>query len=237
MVGHGVLDAQGNASFCCFDYEEGAKAYTTSLQVDNIKNMAGRIGIGHHFFHLDFCHAGGLFARAAAKRGGAQQWVAAHARAPAIVGATAVTAAQSALEVAGEGHGLFTAAVARGLRGGAFVGRDAATSAQLFDYVERRVFDKSDGKMRPQRKDILLDHFGEDCNGDMVFFRPGAGATPTKGGGVVVQPAAAAPETPHRPHPPGGDQPRPLDSSAGASRREKAMEAAGRTTGGPGATP
>ena len=47
---------------------------------------------------------------------------------------------------------------------------------------------------------------------------------------VVVQPAAAAeePGTPH-PHPPDGDKPRPLASSAGASRREKATEAAGRT--------
>ena len=87
---------------------------------------------------------------------------------------TAVTRDESALEERGSGHGLFTAAISRGLTGNVFDAndKDEVTSMELFTYVQRHVVETSGGLMTPQRKPILLRHFDEDCNGDMLFFRP-----------------------------------------------------------------
>ena len=80
--------------------------------------------------------------------------------------------AQSALEVApSKGTGLFTAAVARRPPGRRLRGRDAATSARLCDYgcTSPRTFnvlEESNGAMHPQRKAVLLRHFGADYNGE-----------------------------------------------------------------------
>ena len=101
------------------------------------------------------------------------------ARAPAIVGATAVATAQSALEVApSKGTGLFTAAVARGLRGGAFAGgtrprrRGCATTA-VRHRARSTCSRRATGAMHPQRKAVLLRHFGADYNGERCSARGG----------------------------------------------------------------
>ena len=90
------------------------------------------------------------------------------ARAPAIVGATAVATAQSALEVApSKGTGLFTAAVARRPPGRRLRGRDAATSARLCDY----------GCTSPRTFNVL-----EESNGGDAPAAQGGPAAPLRRG-------------------------------------------------------
>jgi len=158
LAGHGVLDNAGRSVFCCHDYSE-ANAFMTSIPLDTVKNMAARIVIKHQVYHLDCCHAGGMLA--GKHRGIDNAWAWSQARKPAILGMTAVTADEKAIEESGSnGHGLFTASIIRGLRGEAFKEtRDFLTFAELFAYAKRRVSKKaleykrdgqSAGEMNPQ---------------------------------------------------------------------------------------
>ena len=105
LAGHGVLDNAGRSVFCCHDYSE-ANAFMTSIPLDTVKNMAARIVIKHQVYHLDCCHAGGM----GKHRGIDNAWAWSQARKPAILGMTAVTADEKAIEESGSnGHGLFTA--------------------------------------------------------------------------------------------------------------------------------
>ena len=62
--------------------------------------MAKRINVKHVVFHLDCCHAGGIFA--GGQRGGVEaEFAWSQVNKPCVKGMTAVTAAQEALEEPG----------------------------------------------------------------------------------------------------------------------------------------
>ena len=65
--------------------------------------MASKLGFLHQIFHMDCCHAGGLFS-AGARDVGDHEFVLAKSQKPCVIGISAVTQDEKALEL--DGHGM-----------------------------------------------------------------------------------------------------------------------------------
>jgi hypothetical protein len=92
------------------------------------------------FLWLDFCHSGGILTRSAAGRDDreiiSRTLSVVHGKGKVIL--AACTESQSAYEDPKIGHGLFTDALLRGLRGEAQAGGEV-TANSLFDFIDREV--------------------------------------------------------------------------------------------------
>ena len=185
FVGHGKL-IKKKSRFCCYDFYDDKNYFTTSIELNYIREMAADIGYKHQIYYMDCCHAGGIFAPASRsgnvspKRGGGiSAFLQTCAKKPCVVGMSAVTKDEEALSLGD--YGMFTKLVCDALQAGVFDenNRDWVTSQELFSFVRTRVaafaHDHGGGKtMHPQRKDMLYKLGGTTCQGDIIFFRPGA---------------------------------------------------------------
>ena len=92
------------------------------------------------FLWLDFCHSGGILARSSTGRDDRdiinRTLSVVHGRGKVIL--AACTESQSAYEDSSIGHGLFTDALLRGLKGDAEAGGEV-TANSLFDFIDREV--------------------------------------------------------------------------------------------------
>ena len=72
------------------------------------------------------------------------------------------------------GNGLFTKKLCDNLRGGIFDyhGRPLVNLQDVFSYTKKLVVDESNHTMTPMDRDILQQHFGEQCSGEFLFLRP-----------------------------------------------------------------
>ena len=78
-------------------------------------------------------------------------------------------------------------------------------------------------KMNPQHKPILFDHFGENCSGDVIFFRPGkdmASIVASTRGRTPTRPAGSSPSNAARGRGRVTPAPRRGRASARASRAQ-----------------
>jgi len=175
FAGHGVPDPDtpdGSSLFCCHDYDP-ERPYETAYPLTEIKNKLKRIAIKHQVVHLDSCHAGGIFLDTRARDA---PFVAARmAQQPSVSAITAVTADEEAIET--NGHGLFTKTLCETLDNGHIfdtLDKHFATMSEVFDMVRARVTNEAHERggrsMTPMKRDVLGQHGGEQCTGEMLFF-------------------------------------------------------------------
>lgn len=131
LAGHGALDAT-DAYFAVYD-TDGCDLVGTALKLSELREEFQRTRSRRVVMMLDSCHSGGVIARsaqAAVER--AVKIVAGEGR---IVMA-ACTAVQFSYESPTTGHGNFTNAVLKGLKGDAADKRGEVTITGLFDFVD-----------------------------------------------------------------------------------------------------
>lgn len=138
LAGHGGID-NGEYFFVTHDTDAGALA-KTGLPLTQIRNFFDQSPSHQVFLWLDFCHSGGILTRSA--EGGDDREIISrtlsviHGKGKVIL--AACTESQSAYEDSKIGHGLFTDALLRGLRGEAQAGGEI-TANSLFDFIDREV--------------------------------------------------------------------------------------------------
>ena len=124
---------------------------------------------------MDFCHAGGIFL-GDSRAGAAEVVLERMGKAPVVQAVTAVTADEEAFER--NGNGLFTRTICDQLTSGDIFERHErsfVTGTELFGSVCAAVMQEArslGGTMTPMHKDILAEHGGELCTGEMLFVRP-----------------------------------------------------------------
>ncbi len=151
LAGHGTV-VNGDYFFLPFDTDaddiEGSCVPLKTIKALFDKSKSRRV-----FLWLDFCHAGGILARAATetdrltsirrtlevKQGHGKVIVA------------ACTSSQSSFESSDLGHGLFTDALLRGLKGDAKSAQGEVTASSLYDFIDHQV-------VRPDQQPVF---FGE----------------------------------------------------------------------------
>eukprot|EP00947_MAST-08B_sp_MAST-8B-sp1_P006272 g6272.t1 len=206
FAGHGVPDptdpTNDKASlFCCHDFERGDEM-STAYPLVEIKNRIKRIGIKHQLLHFDCCHAGGIFS--GLRAGGTKFQVETDANKPSVMGMTAVTADEEAMETAGPGgNGIFTKIICDTLAKGKICERNRTqfcTISEVFEYARLEVSEQardSGTRQTPMHMDILREHLGEQCVGNMLFFSKHAAPAVVRqssgGNGGVTRGAAASP--------------------------------------------
>lgn len=138
MAGHGGVEGDGYY-FAPYDAVGGHLA-ESGVSLAEIKRLFDRTASRRVFLWLDFCHSGGILAR-----GGTADDVSVIRRSIGVVSGhgkiivAACTPTQSAYEDSKLGHGLFTHALLRGLKGEAKSAQGEVTASSLYDFIDHQV--------------------------------------------------------------------------------------------------
>lgn len=138
LAGHGGVD-NGDYYFIPYDTNAGALA-KTGLPLTQIRDLFDQSSSHQVFLWLDFCHSGGILARSTV---GADDREIINRTLSVVQGKgkvilAACTESQFSYEDSKIGHGLFTDALLRGLKGDAEAGGEV-TANSLFDFIDREV--------------------------------------------------------------------------------------------------
>jgi len=135
LAGHG-LSTNGNYFFVAHDSNDE----NTAIPLTEIKALFDGTKSRRVFLWLDFCHSGGILAR-----GATTDDIADIRRAIGVVSGegkiivAACTSAQSSYESTTIGHGFFTHALLRGLRGEAKSAQGEVTALSLYEFIDHQV--------------------------------------------------------------------------------------------------
>jgi hypothetical protein len=138
LAGHGALVGK-EYYFIPVDIDTDDIA-STGIPLTTIKQLFDQSKSRRVFLWLDFCHSGGIIARGSSNDG-----LSSIRRAIEVtqgegkIIVAACTGAQSAYESSAIGHGLFTDALLRGLRGEAKSAHGEVTAASLYDFVDHQI--------------------------------------------------------------------------------------------------
>lgn len=134
IAGHG-FEAGGRYYYVAYDTADDASA----VPLADIKALFDQTKSRRAFLWLDFCHSGGILARGSSDDMGAIRReigvVSGHGK----VIVAACTPTQSSYESPSVGHGLFTHALLRGLRGGAKSAQGEVTAHSLYEFIDHEV--------------------------------------------------------------------------------------------------
>lgn len=166
LAGHGV-EIGGSYYYVAHDTNSEA----TAVPLAEIKALFDRTKSRRAFLWLDFCHSGGILAR-----GGRPGDIAAVRRAIGVVSGhgkvivAACTSAQSSYESSTIGHGFFTHALLRGLRGEAKSAQGEVTAHSLYEFIDHQV-------ANPRQQPVF---FGETTGRIVLAHYPERAAAPAK---------------------------------------------------------
>lgn len=169
LAGHGAVEG-GEYYFVAHDTDPRA-VRTSSIPLSTIKSLFDKTKSTRAFLWLDFCHAGGILAR-----GGQADDLPAIRRALGAVQGhgkviiAACTSSQSAYESSTIGHGLFTDALLRGLRGEAQSAQGEVTALSLYEFIDHQV-------TRPDQQPVFL---GEMAGRIVLMHYPARGGAAVK---------------------------------------------------------
>jgi hypothetical protein len=138
LAGHGGME--GDAYYFVAHDTNPAALKSTGVPLAEIKALFESTKSTRAFLWLDFCHSGGILARAAGVDSQAairRALGVVHGHGKVIV--AACTASQSAYEDHRLGHGLFTDALLRGLRGEALSTQGEVTAHSLYEFIDHQV--------------------------------------------------------------------------------------------------
>ena len=138
LAGHGGVEGDGYY-YIAHDTDAGRMA-ATGVPLTEIKSLFDETPSNRAFLWLDFCHSGGILARgkpAPDDRAVIRRTLEV-VRGQGKIIVAACTQSQSAYESPAVGHGLFTDALLRGLKGGASFGGEV-TANSLYDFIDREV--------------------------------------------------------------------------------------------------
>jgi|LSQX01.2.fsa_nt_gb uncharacterized caspase-like protein len=138
FAGHGGVEGN-DYYFVAYD-TDGADLAATGVPLSAVKQLFDQTRSRRVFLWLDFCHSGGILARSAntddltaIRR--ALSVVKGHGK----VIVAACTSSQFAYENSSVGHGLFTDALLRGLRGEAKSAQGEVTAHSLYEFIDHQV--------------------------------------------------------------------------------------------------
>jgi uncharacterized caspase-like protein len=166
LAGHGV-EVGGRYYFVAHDTVSEA----TAVPLTEIKALFDETKSRRAFLWLDFCHSGGILAR-----GGGSGDLDAIRREIGVVSGhgkvvvAACTSAQKSYESSAIGHGLFTHALLRGLRGEAKSAQGEVTAHSLYEFIDHQV---ASTRQQPV-------FFGETTGRIVLAHYPERSATPAK---------------------------------------------------------
>ncbi|HMP57764.1 MAG TPA: caspase family protein [Gemmatales bacterium] len=134
LAGHGV-EVGGRVYYVAHDTTSEA----TAVPLTEIKALFEQTKSLRAFLWLDFCHSGGILAR-----GGSNDIDAIRREIGVVSGhgkviVAACTSAQQSFESSAIGHGLFTDALLRGLRGEAKNAQGEVTAHSLYEFIDHQV--------------------------------------------------------------------------------------------------
>lgn len=135
LAGHGV-ESDGSYYFVAYD----SKNSETSVPLSEIKSLFDATRSRRAFLWLDFCHSGGILAR-----GSTPDDMTTVKRAIGVVRGegkvivAACTRSQSSYESSELGHGFFTHALLRGLKGEAKSAQGEVTAHSLYEFIDHQV--------------------------------------------------------------------------------------------------
>jgi hypothetical protein len=138
LAGHGAV-VGGDYFFIAYD-TDGSRLNETGVSLKEIKALFDQTKSRRAFLWLDFCHSGGILAR-----GATDSDMSAIQRAIGVVSGhgkvivAACTPTQYAYEDPSVGHGLFTHALLRGLRGEAKSAQGEVTALSLYEHIDHHV--------------------------------------------------------------------------------------------------
>ncbi len=166
LAGHGV-EIGGRYYYVAHDTIDEA----TGVPLAEIKALFDQTKSRRAFLWLDFCHSGGILAR-----GSTSADMDAVRRAIGVVSGhgkvivAACTSVQSSYESSTVGHGLFTHALLRGLRGEARSAQGEVTAHSLYEFIDHQV-------TNPRQQPVF---FGETTGRIVLAHYPERGAAPSK---------------------------------------------------------
>jgi hypothetical protein len=145
LAGHGAVEGT-EYYFVPYDAKPG-RFSETGVPLSEIKQMFDRTASRRVFLWLDFCHSGGILSRGTRSNDLAEirrsiGVVSGHGK----IIVAACTSAQLAYEDPTIGHGLFTHALLRGLRGEAKSAQGEVTASSLYDFIDHQL---KDPRQRP----------------------------------------------------------------------------------------
>lgn len=165
LAGHGV-EIGGKYYYVAYD----TVSEDTAVPLTEIKSAFDATKSRRAFLWLDFCHSGGILAR-----GGRPGDIDAVRRAIGVVSGSgrvivaACTPAQKSYESPAIGHGFFTHALLRGLRGEAVSAQGEVTAHSLYEFIDHQV---ANTKQQPV-------FFGETTGRIVLAHYPERAAVPT----------------------------------------------------------
>lgn len=138
LAGHGMA-LENEYFYLPYDYDR-SRPEESSIPLAELKAMFDATSANRAFLWLDCCHAGGVLRR----RGGPDEATIINRTLKAVKGTGKVIVAackpdQSAYEDSGVGHGLFTDALVRGLKGEARTTSGEVTAGSLYDFIDQCV--------------------------------------------------------------------------------------------------
>lgn len=168
LAGHGSVES-GGYYFVAHD-TNASSISTTGVPLTEIKSLFENTKSNRAFLWLDFCHSGGILARGLVaddlptiKRA----LGVVHGQGKVIV--AACTSSQSAYESSTIGHGLFTDALLRGLRGDAKSAQGEVTALSLYEFIDHQV-------ANPKQQPVFL---GEMAGRIVLMHYPVKSNSPT----------------------------------------------------------
>lgn len=151
LAGHGTVIGS-DYYFLPFDTDV-ADVENSCVPLATIKDLFDKSKSRRVFLWLDFCHSGGILSRNVTS---ADQLASIRRTLKVTQGqgkviVAACTSSQSSFESSAIGHGLFTDALLRGLKGEAKSAHDEVTASSLYDFIDHQI-------VRPDQQPVF---FGE----------------------------------------------------------------------------
>lgn len=166
LAGHGTVE--GSDYYFVAHDTDVVNLGTTGVPLTSIKILFDRTASRRAFLWLDFCHSGGILAR----KPRADELSTIRRSLEVVKGegkviVAACTSSQLAYESPTVGHGLFTHALLRGLKGEAKSAEGEVTALSLYDFIDRQV---ATGKQQPvflgqMKGRIVLMHYPDRSGG------------------------------------------------------------------------
>ncbi len=162
LAGHG-FETNGNYHFMAYDTTDASDAVSLS----EIKSWFDNSKAKRVFLWLDFCHSGGILSRRRSAGGDLEviRRGIGVVRGQGKVIVAACTSTQSSYESSSLGHGFFTHALLRGLKGEAKSAQGEVTALSLYDFIDHQIansrqqpvfFGETTGR-------IVLMYYGDDA--------------------------------------------------------------------------
>ena len=174
MAGHGDME-NGEYFFIAYDTDVD-RIPETGVPLKTLKSLFDRTKSRQVCLWLDFCHSGGILTRR--RVAATDDWAAIKRTLHVVQGHGKVIYAacnpnQSAYEDPKIGHGLFTHALLRGLRGEAIANGEVTVSS-LYDFIDREV---GSHRQRPEffghlQGRIVLMHYGSRARPQPITTHP-----------------------------------------------------------------